>query len=122
MRIPIPPFRGLMQDLLYSLLLQGECIGFEKLEVDTLPASLNFPSGAVYALIICEASSSTAPANRSKVVRYKQLGWEDLPTDTDGMPLGEVGVTEIKGKKNLENFRAVSIDGNTHTLMIEYFM
>ena len=117
MKIPVLPFYNVLAELLYALITGGECIGQERLEVSAAPVSLSPPAGALYALILCEADP-TLP-DKSKVLRY---GLFSAPDALQGFPLGELGVTEIRGEKNLAGFRALSISPlHTHVLQIFYF-
>ena len=123
MKIPKIPFvNDVLGQLLYVLLTGGECSGYEEISVNaSLPVALNIPEGAVYALVVCEAD--TTHPTKTKVIRYKQLDTENNPPNASiGMPLGELGVVEIKGTLSMNAFRAVGIDdGYTHILRVEYY-
>lgn len=122
MKIPRLPFHNVLAELLYSLIIGGECIGYEDLYVYApYTFQLTVPEGALYALIVCEAD--VISTDKTKVIRFKQLD-PNLTTVNPyaGVPLGDLGVVEIKGKKNLENFRATGINnGEYHLLRIEYY-
>lgn len=122
MKIPRLPFHNVLAELLYSLITGGECIGYEDLYVYA-PYTFQFtiPEGTLYALIVCEADLLSA--DKSRVVRFKQFDTTTTPPSPYvGIPLGDLGVVEIKGKKNLENFRVTGINGGEyHLLRIEYY-
>ena len=122
MKIPRLPFHNVLAELLYSLIIGGECIGYQDLYVNApYSFSLTIPQGAVYALIVCEAD--VLSADKTKVVRFKQFDtMNNPPASTVGIPLGDLGVVEIKGKMNLANFQATGIrTGEYHLLRIEYY-
>jgi hypothetical protein len=125
MKIPKTPFVNEVHgQLLYVLLTGGECIGYEEIALDVSQVkSLTVPDGAVYALIVCEADASPLLPDKSKVIRYKQFDTQSNPPDASlGMPLGDLGVAEVKGENNLSAFRAVGITpGFTHILKVEYY-
>lgn len=110
-------------NLLSAILTGGSCIGFESIDViDSDLSSLSIPTGTVYALIVCE-SDPAYTLDKSKLIRIKQFDTDtDPPTAEIGMPMGELGVIEIKNFENLKEFRAISIDaGFTHKLSVEYY-
>ena len=122
MKIPRLPFHNVLAELLYSLIIGGECIGYEEIYVyQPYTTALNVPEGAVYALIVCEADAMSV--DKTKVIRFKQFDTTNNPPYSYyGMPLGDFGVVEIKGKKNMEDFRASAINyGEYHVLRIEYY-
>lgn len=121
MKIPRLPFHNVVAELLYSLIFGGECIGYEELYVYA-PYTFKptIPEGAVYALMVCEADDLAT--DKTKVIRYSTAGASFPLGSYNGMPLGELGVIEIKGRKNLENFRATGIRNyEYHVLRIEYY-
>ncbi len=119
MKIPKLFLNDTFTDWLHALFFQGECIGVETLQVYWYYASqLTIPIGAQYALLVVEASP-TIP-DKSKVLRF----WEDgsLPTATSGIPMGELGVYEVKGKENMQRFRIIGIEAfYGHSVQIQYF-
>lgn len=122
MRIPRLPFHNVLAELLYSLIIGGECIGYEEVYVFApFVSQLTVPEGAVYALIVCEADVNAS--DKTRVIRYKQFDTiNNPPYAFYGMPLGDLGVVEIKGKKNLQDFRASGIvTGEYHLLKVEYY-
>lgn len=125
MKIPKTPYVNEVQgQLLYILLTGGECIGYEEIPLDgSQLKALNIPEGAVYALMVCEADTSPLLPDKSRVVRYKQTDTQNNPPDFySGMPLGDLGVVEVKGENNLAAFRAIGITpGYTHILKVEYY-
>jgi hypothetical protein len=122
MKIPKAPYHGTANGLLYALLSGGDCVGYEDLEIDdsTMP-SLNPPNDAEYALIVVEADPSTT--DKSKVIRIKEFIEDNaFPTSTIGIPLGDFSVYEVKGKKNMQNFRAISIEASKqHIFRVQYY-
>lgn len=130
-KILTPPFKvtdthkGLEQvsNLLYALFTGGKCIGFESIDVvSTAVSLLNIPEGTVSVLIVCEADA-TFTNDKSKLIRVKQFDTENTPpTVSIGMPMGELGVIEIKDFDNIKEFRAIAMDaGFTHKLNVEYY-
>jgi hypothetical protein len=119
MKIPNSPFLALDQELLMTLFLGGDCIGYQNIEVGNFaPSTLTVPHGAVYALIIAEADPGVT--NKSRIMRFKETTEE--PTDTDGMPMGDLSVYEVKGAVNMQNFKIISIEsGVLHVLRVQYF-
>jgi hypothetical protein len=122
MKIPKEPYHGITNGLLYSILTGGDCVGYEDIEIDdhTMPL-LTPPESADYALIVVEADPSTV--NKSKVIRIKEyIAGDTFPTSSVGIPLGDLSVYEVKGKKNMKNFRAISIEaGKVHILRVQYY-
>lgn len=125
MKIPKTPYVNDVQaQLLYVLLTGGECIGYEEINIDdSAPQGLHIPAGTIYALLVCESSNSPSLADKSRVIRYKQIDTLNNPPNfLNGMPLGDLGVVEIKGENNLAAFQAISITpGFTHILKVEYY-
>ena len=130
-KIPLPPFKfadpmvGLkgVCELLYAIISGGKCIGYQEILVsDVALSELSIPEGTVYALLILEADT-TYGGDKSRLVRYKQFDTElNPPSDTIGMPIGDLGVLEIKDFENLKGFKAIGIQvGYTHTLRVEYY-
>jgi hypothetical protein len=122
MKIPSLPFHNVIAELLYGLIIGGECIGHQELYVyDPYTFTLTIPDGALYAQIICVADINSS--DKSMVVNYKQFDTvNNPPSPFVGNPLGHLGVVEIKGKKNLENFMVTGIrSGEYHLLKIEYY-
>lgn len=119
MRIPSPPYQGPTDELLFAILTGGDCLGYQDLEVGSTPVRLVPPINTVYALIVVEANS-LAP-DKSKVIRFTEAS-NAQATPTRGMPLGDLSVYEVKGVRNLINFRAISINaGIRHTMRIQYY-
>ena len=119
MKIPKLFLHDTVTDWLHTLFFQGECIGSETITVYSYFASqLTIPVGAQYALIVVEAAP--AVADKSKVLRF----WEDgsFPTASFGIPLGELGVYEVKGKENMNNFAMIGIEAfYSHSVQVQYF-
>jgi hypothetical protein len=122
MKIPKAPYHGTANGLLYALLSGGDCVGYEDLEIDDISMpSLNPPENGEYALIVVEADPTTT--DKSKVIRIKEFIEDDsFPTSAIGIPLGDFSVYEVKGKKNMQDFRAISIEaGKLHILRVQYY-
>ncbi len=120
MRIPRPPFFGILQDLLYTLFLQGECVGFEVLQVNSfVPQQLTIPSEAQYALIIIR-SDANAP-DKNYVVNILEADPNIFFVSNGGFPLGDFGKYQVSGKENMKNTRLIAVDGYTHNAYIQYF-
>ena len=119
MKIPKLFFNDTLTDWLHALFFQGECIGAETLSVSwNVPLSLNIPLGTQYALIVVEAAPTSI--DKSRVIRFREDG--SNPDARNGIPLGDLGVYEVKGKENMLGFRAIGIQAFLiHTLQIQYF-
>ena len=119
MKIPSLPFHNVLGDLLYALFFQGECLGYASLEVtrDDI-VSLSVPVHARYAMLVLECDPNQD--NKDLVVRFREDGEE--PGPDEGMPLGDLGVYEVKGIENMQRFRVLGIEiGKRHKLRIQYF-
>jgi hypothetical protein len=118
MRIPFLHFHEAIVDWLHTLFFQGECIGYQALPVSSFFAnSLAIPAQARYALMVVESNS--LQIDKQRVVRFLESG---IPNAGIGMPLGDLGVYECKGKENMQAFRVIGIQvGLTHTLHIQYY-
>ena len=67
MKIPLPPYHGATNELLYALLTGGDCIGYEDLTIySTYAMGLSYPDKTVYAHIVVEADTSTV--DKSQVI------------------------------------------------------
>lgn len=122
MKLPKPPFHGLTNELLYAILAGVDCLGYENLEVsDFGMVSLTPPENAVWAMLVLEADPTTA--DKTRAIRFCDLFEdEEFPTAFEGVPLGHLGYYRIKGKKNLQNFRAIGVEaGKTHSLKVQYY-
>lgn len=120
MKIPIPPFHEVNSQLLLALLTGGDCLQYNNVPVnDTQVTTLSPVSGTVYALIVVEADPTTM--DKSKVIRFSEMQ-ATIVSAINGLPLGDLGVYEVKGMSNLQNFKAIGIEaGKSHTLRIQYF-
>jgi len=119
MRIPKIPFHNVISDLLYALFFQGECMGYVTVEVtDALIATLTIPENARYTIMVIEADPSQS--NKDIVVRFREDG-ED-PTSVEGMPLGDLGVYEVKGTENMQRFKIIGVEvGKQNIVRIQFF-
>ena len=119
MKIPKLFFNDTFTDWLQALFFQGECTGAETLAVSSYaPISLNIPQGAQYALIVVEAAPTAS--DKSRVIRFREDG--NAPDARNGIPLGDLGVYEVKGKENMLGFRAIGIQAFLiHTIQVQYF-
>jgi hypothetical protein len=100
----------------------GRCLGYtEFLAVDGVSKGLtNIPEGTLYALIVAEVMPGYGGAN-DILVRYRQDG-VDPAIDSSGMPLGHLGVVEIKGADNLAAFKVISATaGFDQIIRVEYY-
>jgi hypothetical protein len=119
MRIPKLPFHNVMAELLYSLFFQGECLAYVSLEVsDAFALSLNVPEHARYAVLVVECN--TSQFNKDLVVRFRE---DNIAPEADnGMPLGDLGVYEIKGTSNMARFALIGVEaGLVHKVRIQFF-
>jgi hypothetical protein len=119
-------------NLLYALLMGGDAIGFERLIInsDVVPVKLaEIPENARYAQVILEVDPNSAVLEKAcrfleapaKFDKVSGLYTEQLST-AQGMPLGHLGIYEIKDAENLKNFRILNLEtGKTNLLMVQYF-
>lgn len=119
MRIPKLPFHNIITEMLYTLFFQGECIFCETMIVsDFYPSALSIPEHARYALMIVEADP--LQYDKDLVVRFCEDG-QNAQADF-GMPLGHMGVYEVKGSGNMDRFTIIGIElGRHHKVRIQYF-
>ncbi|MFQ3577160.1 MAG: hypothetical protein SNJ77_12065 [Cytophagales bacterium] len=77
------------------------------------------PLQSKYALMVVEADPTSTALD--KVVRFTEAE-NQAPTDVLGIPLGDLGIYESKGKGNMECFGIIGIEvGKIHKLNIQYF-
>ena len=122
MRIPNPPFHDVSNGLLYAILTGGDCIGYEEVIVRSDQAvKMKFPPKTAYAILIVEADKTCE--DKTKVIRFKEFDTiESPPSGTDGIPLGDLSIYEVKGITNLNRFRAIGIEaGKEHSIKVQYF-
>jgi hypothetical protein len=119
MRIPKLPFHNVIGDLLYTLFFQGECVGYDTLVVDNANiGTLTIPEDARYAMLVVESDANQN--NKDIVLRFREDGEE--PTADDGIPLGDLGVYEVKGIENMQRFKIVGIEQERiHKIRIQFF-
>lgn len=119
MLIPKPPFYNVIADMLYTLFFQGDCVKYDVIIVDDAEVkTLTIPSHARYAVIVVEAN--TSQFNKDLVVRFREDG--KYPDANTGMPLGDMGVYEVKGNYNMTHFKVVGIEpGLQHIIRIQFF-
>jgi hypothetical protein len=125
------PFDTNTEALLSRILLGGRAMGAEAITVSgdniatlTRLADSSFASEVAYACIICEAP---AAPDSMRSARFTEVAAEDFDGKTllellngQGLPLGHMGVYEVKGKANLENFRIKAVSGSIE-LRVQYF-
>ena len=121
MRIPKPPYHNVTNDLLYGILMGGDCKGYQNLVVGAAAVSLSVPENTLYALLVVEADPTSA--EKAKVIRFKEFDTiTNPPTATVGIPLGDLSIYEVKGVENLLNFKVIGIEaGKVHSIKIQYF-
>lgn len=125
-RGPFPEYKTLgpaikdTNDLLFSMITGGKCLGYQKLSVGDAAVGLTVPEGALYCQLIQEVDPTYADS-KLVITRFRQDGVN--PTTENGMPLGQNGVVEIKGPDNMKKFRVISATnpGYTHPISIEYY-
>jgi hypothetical protein len=119
MRIPKLPFHNVIGDLLYTLFFQGECVGYDTMVVDNANiGTLAIPENARYALLVVESDANQT--NKDMVLRFREDG--EAPTIDEGMPLGDLGVYEVKGIENMQRFKIVGIEQERiHKIRIQFF-
>lgn len=118
-QIPKKPFKGIEYDLLYSLMFQGDCLGYEQLSItDTALSTLTPPKDTQIALIAIEADPT---ATQSVACRFSESPSHE-PTITVGMPLVDLGIYEVKGADNIKNFKIICAEaGKTAIVNIQYY-
>jgi hypothetical protein len=94
-------------------------VGYDTLVVDSANVgTLTIPENARYALLVVESDANQN--NRDIVLRFREDG-ED-PTTEEGMPLGDLGVYEVKGTENMQRFKIVGIEQERiHKIRIQFF-
>ncbi len=119
MKIPQLFLNDTFTDWLYALFFQGECIGSQTFSVYWYsPVTLTIPEGAQYALVVVEAAPGTS--DTSRVIRFREDG--SFPDAVNGIPLGDLGVYEVKGKENMQRFKMIGIEAFLgHTVQVQYF-
>lgn len=113
MKIPKLPFHNVIADLLYTIFFQGECIGTMSIYVSDWPMPMFYPAEARYAIIVAEADP--AQTDKNVIVRFREDGYD--PNPSGGMPLGHMGVYEVRGKENMERIRFVGTEPGRNTLL-----
>jgi len=119
MKIPKLPFHNVISDMLYTLIFQGECIAYVTIMVDDEAVrSFNIPVEARYAMLITESDPNQN--NKDLIIRFREDG--SNPSADEGMPLGDMGVYEVKGKENMSQFRMIGIEaGKQHKVRVQFF-
>ena len=119
MRIPKLPFHNVISDLLYTLFFQGECIAYQTMIVDSsIAIGLNIPDKARYVVLVVECH--TSQFNKDLVLRFCEDG--QTPEANHGMPLGNLGLYEVKGNTNMSRFRIIGVEiGLEHTVRLQFF-
>ncbi|HMV91525.1 MAG TPA: hypothetical protein PJ995_21530 [Cyclobacteriaceae bacterium] len=111
----LPP----VQDYFDAMLYGGKCLEFYSFEVDnTVAVSLVIPTGAKMCVLVAEAGGS--PANINRIMRFTEDPATE-PTATDGMPIGDNGIVEIKGTSNMEAFSIISTEALTHVCQVQFY-
>lgn len=119
MKIPKIFLHDTWTDWLHTLFFQGECLSSETIYVSPYyPSMLNPPENAQYALIVVEANSGAI--DKSRVLRFREDGtYVDAYT---GMPLGDLGFYEVKGRENMLRFKMIAIEPYLgHQVNVQYF-
>lgn len=132
MRLPVGRFSDTTHNLLYALLMGGDAIGFERLVIqsDTAITKLKkIPTTAKYAQVVLEADVTSQ--RQESCCRFLECSfqyiestgnYQDLLSASAGMPLGHLGIYEIKDTENLKNFRIINTEPDkTNVLMVQYF-
>ncbi len=91
------------------LLIDGKCVGYEKLTVDNTVKSLTVPTDADRALMVLEDGK----------IRFRMDG--TAPTASEGLPFAINDSYTVMGEFNLANFKAIRTDAASGTLYILYF-
>lgn len=132
MRLPTGRFSDTTHNLLYGLLMGGDAIGFERLVVNSDIESvklMQIPSTAKYAQVVLEADSTSQKQDlccRFLECSFQYIestgSYQNLLSASAGMPLGHLGIYEIKDIENLKNFRIINTEPNkSNVLMVQYF-
>lgn len=113
MRIPKFPFHNVIADLIYMLFFQGECIGTFTMMIGSAPQTLPYLSEAKYAILVAEADSHQV--NKDVIIRFSEDG--NQPSANAGMPIGHMGVYEVKGRENIERFCMIGTEEEMNTMV-----
>lgn len=121
------PFEKLDNQQIDELGGFNECLGYQKIAVGSLAVvKLTPPKNTRYALLVvmCDTSLSD-PVDVSAVIYIREDGGTPVKGVSplgDGLPLGDLSIYEVKGIKNLKNFKMIGIrDAETHSIRIQYF-
>jgi len=134
MKLHGPPFDQVIEEMIFNIMMGGEALAYETITVDdtaiktlVLPTSTTWVGKFKYAQIIVEADTTTTA--KSKAIRF--LECDKTPANltisltelkAKGMPLGDMGVYEVKGLENLAHFKFVGLEaGKVHSLRIQYY-
>lgn len=122
-----------------SDLLNPNPVGYAPIPFANLQSALNNATFQLY-------TSGTVPVNINKVMSLHQNTtannaiitieaapgankddvlarfWMDgsHPSNTNGLPLKHMGVFEVVGRTNVQNFRIISADDFPHTIQVQY--
>jgi hypothetical protein len=120
MRIPKAPFQGATNGLLYALLTGGDCLEYRDILVlSNVAKLLDPPADAQYALFVVEADVTSD--DKQRAIRISE-SIETAPTATSGIPLRDLSVYEVKGRKNMESFSAIGIESEKeHWLRVQFY-
>lgn len=132
MRLPTGRFSDTTHNLLYGLLMGGDAIGFEKLVIqsDTESVKLHqIPNGTKYAQVVLEADSTSQKQDLCcrflecpQAYNENQSTYLEQISSAAGMPMGHLGIYEIKDIENLKNFRIINTEPDkSNVLMVQYF-
>ena len=104
------------------------CLGYAKKAVTdaAIVALTPIPKNARYAVLVVMCDPAiTDPVESSNVIYVREDGGNPVTGAApagDGMPLGDLSIYEVKGIKNLKNFKMIGIRvGETHSVRIQYF-
>lgn len=120
-KFQMPPFRpkgidegmALLANMLYGQFTGGRCVGGDVIDIsDAEIHELIVPAGSISALIVltCDDASiaTLTPEQSANMAMFSQTDTrvnEVLIVPMLHMPMGHMGVVEIKGTDNMKNFR-----------------
>jgi hypothetical protein len=134
MKLHGPPFDSVIEEMVYNIVMGGEALAFESISVGyNSLVSLGIPNNPLwkdklrYCQIILEADATTT--TKTKAIRFVEVKTEAgsltvnaAEVRAKGLPLGDLGVYEIKGVENMANFRAIGLEASkTHFLRVQYY-
>lgn len=131
MKLHAPPFDSVTDEMLFGLAMGGEACAVEQVQFGATLIGLSKPlwtefRGKIRYAIACLIAPAAANPGMAAYFSECQQDYSGqlLTLDTlraQGMPLGHLGIYEIKGTANLERFTICSADATVCELRLQYF-